>query len=352
MADGQGSASASLPTLPPPEPPPPPPPPPPPSPAPPSPPPSWSPRAALLLRVAAAAALLVLALEGDLEAAVAAAPALAAGSHLLAAHGAAADPVAAAMAAGAAANSSSSTGAAATAAAAARTDIALPSASHSKAAASIDWGFVDKVIYINAAGAPMRDAAMRRDFLPALGKAPEDVIRLEAFPAGEGRPKVHGSGASHLAALQLAASGGFRNVLVLEDDMLWRVSKGRANLLQLEELAGLASYDVILLGGTYVISDPGSHRVEHSYSTSGYLVAGHYLQTLIDNFAFSLAGLETEPHRTKDFSIDVYWNVAMRRDAWFVIEPALAIQDHYATLYEPWTNGEALPFVDEDVRRQ
>ena len=141
-------------------------------------------------------------------------------------------------------------------------------------------------------------------------------------------------------------------MLVLEDDLLWRVAPGRANLRLLEELAGLASFDVILLGGTFVIADPGSHRVEHSYSTSAYLVAAHYLQTLADNFAFSLAGLEAEPHRTKDFSIDVYWNVAMRRDAWFVIEPALAIQDQYAALYAPWGVGEPPPFVDEEGARR
>jgi hypothetical protein len=308
----------------------------------PSAPPAWSPRLALLLRVAAALALAALALEGDLEAAAATAPALAAGSRVRGASGAAA---AAAEAQGAAANASSSVFSA-------RTDIGLPSASHSKAAAGLDWSFVDKVIYINTAGGTERDAAMRRDFLPALGKAPEDVIRLEAFAPGAGRPHAHGVGTSHLAALQLAISGGFRSVLVLEDDVLWRVSPRRANLQLLEELASLASFDVILLGGTFVIADPGSHRVEHSYSTSAYLVAGHYLQMLADNFAFSLAGLEAEPHRTKDFSIDVYWNVAMRRDAWFVIEPALAIQQQYAALYVPWGVGEPPPFVDEEGTRR
>ena len=208
------------------------------------------------------------------------------------------------------------------------------------------------MIYINTAGGTARDAAMWRNFLPALGKAPEDVIRLEAFAPGTGRPKAHGVGTSHLAALQLAISGGFRSVLVLEDDVLWRVAPGRANLRLLEELAGLASFDVILLGGTFVIADPGSHRVEHSYAASAYLVAAHYMQTLADNFAFSLAGLESEPHRLKDFSIDVYWNVAMRRDAWFVIEPALVVQEQYVALYVPWGVGEPPPFVDEEEARR
>jgi hypothetical protein len=288
-----------------------------------------APRLALLLRVIVAAALLVTAFEGELYIpAIAADPALAtAPHHLGTAHIAAASAKAA--------NAS------------ARTDIALPSASHSAAAASISWDFIDKVVYINSAEATERNEAMWRDFLPALGKAPSDIIRLEAFAAGSDRPKVHGSGASHLAVLELAIAGGFHNVLVLEDDVLWRVSPRRANLLLLEELAGLAFFDVILLGGTFVVADVGSHRVEHSYSTSAYFVAGHYLQTLADNFAFSLASLEREPHRTKDFSIDVYWTVAMRRDAWFIIQPALAIQDHHATLFEPWGYGEVAPFVGD-----
>jgi len=292
--------------------------------------PPWATFVSVVLRLIAVVALLDFALIGDINATKytkSAEPALSAASHPATFHAASLP--------------------AKSANASARTDIALPSESHSAAAASISWDFVDKVVYINSAGAYERDEAMWRNFLPALGKAHSDIIRLEAFIGGADRPKVHGSGASHLAALQLAIVGGFRNVLVLEDDLLWRISPRRANLLLLEELSSLATFDVILLGGTFVIADVGSHRVEHSYSTSAYFVAGHYLQTLADNFAFSLASLEREPHRTKDFSIDVYWTVAMRRDSWFIIQPALAIQNHHATLFEPWGNGEVEAFVDE-----
>jgi len=290
---------------------------------------------ALVLRLAAAVALLAASFESEISGAAAISSAAAAVD---------ARDISAAAAAAVTAAGISAAAAAVTAAATFRPGIALPSASHSAAAASVDWGFVDKVVYINTAGAIERDAAMRLDFLPAFGKPPGDIIRLEAFAPDEGREKVLGTGTSHLAALQLAISGNFSSVLVLEDDQLWRVAPGRANLLLLEELAGRADYDVLLLGGTYVHVDEVTHRVTHAYSCGAYIVAGRYMATLAENFAESLAGLMREPSKLKDFSIDIYWTRLMRRDSWSIITPALAIQDHYASLYG-YKDGPADEFV-------
>jgi hypothetical protein len=38
--------------------------------------------------------------------------------------------------------------------------VALPSASHAAAAATVSWDFVDKIVYINARGAVERDGRL------------------------------------------------------------------------------------------------------------------------------------------------------------------------------------------------
>ena len=291
------------------------------------------------ISLAALCALLVIALDLDL------APAgdTVASSPLFATAGPGTDSVAPPSSPSSSSSSSSSASAASasatTAAAAARGPVALPSAEDSAAAATVAWGsLVDLVVYINAASNPARDEAMQRDFLPAFqsssprGEAPApDVVRLDAFKADEGMPSIQGAALSHISALQLALDAGCRNVLVLEDDSLWRVSPGRQNLLLLEDLVA-APYDVILLGGTFVQQDEATHRLRHAYSTNAYIVKDAYIPTLLENFAEGLHFLTEQPS-VKMYSIDVWWNRLIQVSAFYIVWPPLVIQDHNAQGY-------------------
>jgi hypothetical protein len=98
---------------------------------------------------------------------------------------------------------------------------------------------------------------------------------------------------SHIGALQLALVNGFRNVLILENDVLWRVSSNKMNLLLLQELVE-RPFDVIIFGGTFVHHDE-DHRARHSYAASSYFVNGEYVNTLISNFQEGLLKLNLEP---------------------------------------------------------
>ena len=112
-----------------------------------------------------------------------------------------------------------------------RSQFAFPIIEDCLEAASISWDFIEKIIYINAANE--RNDAMMRDFLPVFRKSSEDIIRFEALLPDSNMPKVQGTAKSHIGALQLALVNGFRNVLILEDDVLWRVSSNKMNLLLL-----------------------------------------------------------------------------------------------------------------------
>jgi len=206
------------------------------------------------------------------------------------------------------------------------TQYAFPIVEDCLEAASISWDFIDKIVYINARDAWDRNEAMLRDFLPVFQKSDEDIIRFEALPHDSNMPKVQGTGKSHIGALQLALEGGFKNVLILEDDVLWRVSPNQTNLILLQDLV-TRPYDVVILGGTFVHHDQ-EHRASHSYAASSYLVNGDYILSLLGNFQEGLMNLNINPN-SKGYSIDVWWNRIIKKDLWYVVTPALVIQTSY-----------------------
>ena len=166
---------------------------------------------------------------------------------------------------------------------------------------------------------------MLRDFLPVFKKSSEDIIRFEAVTdtiLNHPQRVLR----SHVGALQFALDGGFRNVLILEDDVLWRVDPNRMNLILLQELV-TKPYDVIIFGGTFVHHDD-DHRARHSYASSSYLVNGDYILTLLANVQESLMKLNMEPG-VKMYAIDVWWNRLMNNDLWYIVTPALVIQSSY-----------------------
>jgi hypothetical protein len=207
------------------------------------------------------------------------------------------------------------------------------------------WSFVGHVVYVNLPAAAERDAALRRDFLPSFaapGGGGPPVTRFAAFEAPAGMPGIYGAALSHIGALQLALDGGFESVLVLEDDVAWRLSADGANMRLLQRLAR-QPYDVILLGATVVTHNATTSRVVYAHATSSYLVARHYLQTLIDNFAEGLAQLGREP-QDHAFFIDVYWMRAMNAPGakWFVVAPSLVVQESYLGEYVGFSSHDGV----------
>ena len=136
-----------------------------------------------------------------------------------------------------------------------------------------------------------KNEAMLRDFLPVFKKSGENTIRFEAITDAK---LIHAQrvARSQIGALQLALERGFRNVLILEDDVLWRVSPNRNNLLLLQNLV-TKPYDVIMFGGTAVTATK-DHRVLYAQTASSYLINGKYIENLIGNFQ---EALELMTHR-------------------------------------------------------
>ena len=119
----------------------------------------------------------------------------------------------------------------------------------------------------------------------------------------------HGLGCnkSHLGALKLARDKQYPQVLILEDDFTFLISKQEFQDF-LTKLATV-NYDVCLLSFNIQQSDPIDdtfQKITESTTASGYIVNSHYYNTIIDAFQYAADQFEL----TNEFWIyvtDVYW---------------------------------------------
>ena len=137
------------------------------------------------------------------------------------------------------------------------------------------WEFIDKIVYINLDKRPEKNEHMKKftSIFPT-----EKIVR---FAAIEWNPGSVGCTKSHIEVMKLAIDNKWKNVLILEDDVVWnRFETGYALL---EKLAG-QEYDVIHLGPSDPLYDVNTLRLFRGSCTSSYLVNGSYIQKLLSNF--------------------------------------------------------------------
>jgi glycosyl transferase family 25 len=178
-----------------------------------------------------------------------------------------------------------------------------------------EW--VDKVIYINLAHRKDRRAHIEKTLRRAF--PPHKIVRFNAI---RDIPPWRGCSKSHAAALELAIANKWGTVLIVEDDMEWyNFDSGYAKILEVIK----NPWDAIVLGGTSRVFDEKTYRLESCSSTTAYLVAGHYKETLLENFKEGIRLLTETGDHTK-YSVDRYWNLLQKKDTWFITYPSTCKQ--------------------------
>jgi len=66
--------------------------------------------------------------------------------------------------------------------------------------------------------------------------------------------------------------------------------------------------------------------VSRCQTTTGYLVNGHYFDTLIENIKNSIVNLLREPEKHIHYAIDRYWFTLQQRDNWYLLTPLTVVQ--------------------------
>ena len=143
---------------------------------------------------------------------------------------------------------------------------------------------------------------------------------------------IIGCSFSHLNVLKLAKERGYKNVLILEDDFEFLVSKETLETTLTEFFASPwgANYDVAMF--SYIVQQseelpecPFLRKVLDGQTASGYLVHGNYLDVLIQLYEWSTKELErTNEHWL--YGNDACWKSLQPQGNWYCFTPKLGKQ--------------------------
>jgi GR25 family glycosyltransferase involved in LPS biosynthesis len=191
------------------------------------------------------------------------------------------------------------------------------------------WEFVDKVIYINLDHRKDRREIMSKFF--EKGQIPLDkVVRFSAIHNKKGNL---GCLQSHTEVLSIAKKEGWKNVLILEDDLEW-TEDFEEGYKKLEELVKLPKWDVIMIVGAYLKYD--FPRIFQSCNTGGYLVNSEFYDTLLENRENAVNNLKSDIGFNFDSSnnnADIYWCKLMPISNWYGLYPCICRQvDGYSDI--------------------
>lgn len=140
---------------------------------------------------------------------------------------------------------------------------------------------------------------------------------------------ILGCGKSHLAVLKLAKERNYNNVLILEDDFTFIVSKEEfKNELNVFFSLNI-DYDVCML--SYLLLEyeeceyPTLYKILNSTTASGYIVNSSYFDTLIELYESAMIELEnTKMHWL--YANDQIWKSLQKKDKWYCFKNKIGVQ--------------------------
>lgn len=191
----------------------------------------------------------------------------------------------------------------------------------------VDWSLIDKIVYINLASRPDREAKLLAE-LKNLHAPLEKIVRFNAIAAKTG---TEGCTLSHIAVLEMARENNWSNVLVLEDDICFvRDDTALQRLNHFLTLLSGIDWDVAMLSANYKDVAPlTTHqnivKVKTAFTTGSYLVNQHYYPTLSDNFKQGLAQLRSSEDPVEN-ALDKFWHHLMLNDRWLGCWPCVGYQ--------------------------
>jgi len=202
--------------------------------------------------------------------------------------------------------------------------------------------YIDHIFYIN-----LEKRKDRREHIENLLKdhylfdISERYIAIETPDSG-----IIGCSQSHLNVLKLAKERGYKNVLILEDDFTFLVTKQELESKIKYLFENYSNYDVCML--SHIIQKsceiPEDERetlrdssqeqvlrkVLNGQTASGYLVNSKFLDRLICLYEWSCPLLETTNHHWL-YANDMVWKGLQPENRWYYFIPSLGKQiDSYS----------------------
>ena len=174
--------------------------------------------------------------------------------------------------------------------------------------------YIDKIIYIN-----LNKRIDRREQIEnELNNFQLSYERFEAISTPDFG--IYGCGLSHLAVLKIAKERNYKNILILEDDFQFLVSKEifEENLKNFFE--SNIDYDVCMLSYNlkdYIVCEKlNVDKVLFAQTASGYIVNSNYYDKLIKLYEWCLPLLiSTKQHWL--YANDIVWKDYQKNDNWY-----------------------------------
>jgi hypothetical protein len=186
------------------------------------------------------------------------------------------------------------------------------------------FDFIDRVVYINLEHRTDRRISIETELAKYFPH-----WKISRFDAIRNEKGYLGCSMSHIGAIELAISRGWKNCLIVEDDAIW--SNFEDGYLLLEKLVK-QPYDVITFGTTFTVYDRNTYKLQSGLTTTAYLINSDYYQTCLDTMKEGAAKL-LETNLVQQYAVDVYWRRLQAKDNWYCIMPALMIQkDGYSDI--------------------
>ena len=205
---------------------------------------------------------------------------------------------------------------------------------------------IKHAFYINLASRPDRKQHVEEQ-LQIMG------INAQRFNAIKLPNGALGCSMSHLKCLETAKQNNWSHLLIVEDDIKFldpNLFKTQLNTF----LTNHKEWDVVIVGGNnvppYQKIDDTCVKISSCQTTTGYLVNGHYFDTLIHNFRTGIKKLIENPLLHVLYAIDKYWFQLQKRDNWFLIIPLTVTQrEDYSDIEKMPTNYKrAMTSLDKE----
>lgn len=176
---------------------------------------------------------------------------------------------------------------------------------------------IEKVVYINLKERTDRRAEIEKQ-LSIFHH--EKIVRFNAIKHQNG---ALGASMSHIAVVEMAIQNNWKNVLIVEDDMVWN----QFNIAYpIYEKLVSKPYDVLCLGSACVEYDRQTYKAKYVSTATAYLVNNHYYQTLLETFKEGLENFMNDESKHSLYALDRCWLKLITKDNWFVIQPTMCVQ--------------------------
>jgi GR25 family glycosyltransferase involved in LPS biosynthesis len=173
--------------------------------------------------------------------------------------------------------------------------------------------FIDKIIYIN-----LNKRVDRRELIEKeLSNYNLDYERFEAIECTDFG--IYGCGLSHLSVLKIAKERNYKNILILEDDFEFIVTKEVFEQNLTEFFESNIDYNVCMLSYNLneflEIDNSVVNKILFSQTASGYIVNSNYYNVLIELYEWAMPLLmSTRQHWI--YANDIVWEKYQRNDNW------------------------------------